>query len=521
MATIANATLNERLADALPKETRFCIHHLSTAPTPCSAIYSAPPGEKQEKTFCESHFFSVSIESSDQQQIQVFALEILVYTTKNLTTLFVSKADSTGYLHLLRLPKGTASPLKTISTTSLAYLVEKRRRPDRRLVVSLFARAQDQYLFPGSIENEGKHVLDDRGLVRWWCIVLDPVVRLYPSEDTANDDTSGNETKLDKGRTGETSAKGYLRVPGCDTFETRNFFPDRSKHTHLDPCWKVGDPLRGLGRSPHWPERCLIPRFPDDPKARYVDELDDELPEPVTRTQESPSKGKHPGQWKSVKSLAQFWEMMAFRQECSSGRLVGFIWGVFTPTREALDDEAESLESSLDTLNQQRTRSILPRPGSSQASSSSNSDSKEKRKPRTAKELPEKTKYYYWPTSTRGEVVLREKDYQRVNKLMLHLDYANKDIAAESTKRWISDVSVMAGKSWGQSIIGKKETGVNLQFVTEPNSTMLNAGLVRKKKRGNEDANGHESPAGGLDQNGVNVLSVGLVRKKPKVAAAD
>ena len=388
-------------------------------------------------------------------------------------------------------------------------------------MVSLFARAQDQYLFPGSIENEGKHVLDDRGLVRWWCRVLDPVIRFY-SNGSGRSSTSRIETNLDEASIGGTSAKGYLRVPGCDSFETRNFFPNGSKYMHLDSCWKVGDPLRELGRSPHWPERSLIPRFPDDPKARYVDELDEELPEPAGRAQETSPKSKHAGQWKSVKSLEQFWEMMAFRQECSSGRLVGFIWGVFVPFGKAFIDDRDTFESSLASLRQRRTISNLPTPGSSQASSSSATNSKGKRLIRTAKELPEKSECYYWPMSSRGEVVLREKDYQRANKLMLHLDYANEDVAAESTKRWIDDVSVMAGKSWGQIITGKKEPEVDLQVFAEPKSTMLNAGLVRKKKRGTEDANGNEpSPPGLNDQNGVNVLSVGLVRKKPKVAAAD
>lgn len=550
MGAIADATLFERLAAALPKDSRFEIHHLSSPPTPCPAIYSAPPGEKQEKTFCESHFFSVSIDSSGRR-LQVFALEVLLYTTENLTTLFVSKADSTGYLHLLHLPKGTPSPLKTISTTFLAYLVEKRQRSDRRLVLSLFARAQDQYLFPGSIENSGKHVLDDRGLVRWWCRVADPILRLYPSEDDKSAfvvrSASGSEINLGMGGVSEISARGYLRVPGCDLLETKGFFsPDRlMKYVHLDPRWKVGDPLRELGRSPHWPERCLIPRFPDDPKARYVDELDDELPELASRSQESPSKGKHPGQWKSVRSLEQFWEMMAFRQECSSGRLVGFLWGVFTPIEKPIDDNLDGLESSQSALRQQKTTFALPTPESSQARnptlagsesplrpiptpelplpSSSYSlvpVSKEKREPRTAKALPEKTKYYYWPTSSRGEVVLREKDYQRVNKLMLHLDYANKDIAADSTTRWVNDVSVMANKHWGHIVVGKRESEMVSQIATEPNATVLNAGIVRKKRRGNEDIDDQAPLHGAVsDQKGVNVLSVGLVRKKPKITS--
>ncbi len=550
MCAIANATLTERLAEALPENSRFHIHYLSSPPTPCPAIYSAPPGEKQDKTFCESHFFSVSIDS-DSYSLQVFALEVLLYTTENLTTLFVSKADSTGYLHLLNLPQGTPSPLKTISTTFLAYLVEKRQRSDRRLVLSLFARAQDQYLFPGSIENSGKHVLDDRGLVRWWCRVVDPILRLYPNEDDkaafVSRSASDSEINLGMGSISEISAKGYLRVPGCDPFETKGFFPPHRpmECVHLDPYWKVGDPLRELGRSPHWPERCLIPRFPDDPKARYVDELDDELPELTSRPQESPSKGKHPGQWKSVKSLGQFWEMMAFRQECSSGRLVGFIWGVFAPIQKPIDNEADSLESSLSALRQQKTTFALPTPKSSQARyptlatsepslrpsptpekalpsfpSSLAPTGKEMREPRTAKALPEKTEHYYWPSSSRGEVVLREKDYQRVNKLMLHLDYANKDIGTKSTQRWINDVSVMSKKCWGQIVVGKREPEKVSQIAARPTATVLNAGIIRRKKRGNEDVDDQAHPVGAVsDRKGVNVLSVGLVRKKPKITS--
>ncbi len=542
MGAIAGATLIERLAEALPRGSRFHIHHLSSPPTPCPAIHSAPAGEKQEKTFCESHLISVSIES-DGDPLQVFALEVLLYTTENLTTLFVSKADSTGYLHFLDLPKGAPSPLKTISTTFLAYLVEERQRSDRRLVLSLFARAQDQYLFPGSIENSGKHVLDDRGLVRWWCRVADPILRLYPSAGYSSGCIScnayGTETKVGVGSCGKILAKGYLRVPGCDSFETKGFFPPN----RLDPHWEVGDPLRKLGRSSHWPERCLIPRFPDDPKARYVDELDDELPELTSRSQDSPSKGKHPGQWKSVKSLEQFWEMMAFRQDCSSGRLVGFIWGVFTPIEKPFSDDADDLESSLAALRQAKAGLALPTPESSQAknspligskspnqssrvpalslpssSSSSNPHTKDNREPRTAKALPEKTKHYYWPTSSRGEVVLREKDYQRVSKLMLHLDYSNKDVAAGSTKRWIDDVSVMAKRRWGQMLVGKKGPEVVSETAVRSNATVLNAGLVRKKKRDNEDADAQASSIGAVsDGNEVNVLSVGLVRKKPKL----
>ncbi|KAL9001750.1 MAG: hypothetical protein Q9188_005289 [Gyalolechia gomerana] len=319
-----SASLSSQLAAALPRNHRFTIHYLSTPPTPCPAIYSAPPGHKPEKTYCESHFLSVSI-PHNSHQIQIFALETLIYTTSHLTTIFVAKADSTGYLHLLNLPENTPSPLKTISSIFLSHLVTTRQRKDRQLVLSLFARAQDQYLFPGSVENPQKHVLDDRGLVKWWCRVLDPVLQAG---------ATWISPKNNKNKKNTSTPQAYLRVPGCDIHETRSFFPP---HIRLSPSlssqWHPSaDPLGDLsGGNPTYPERCLIPRFPDDPKSRFVDELDEELteppPHPTSQKQESPSKGKRPGKWRSVGSLEEFWELMAFRQECSSGRLVGFLWG--------------------------------------------------------------------------------------------------------------------------------------------------------------------------------------------------
>ncbi|KAI4248628.1 MAG: hypothetical protein L6R42_009223 [Xanthoria sp. 1 TBL-2021] len=122
-------SLKSKLAASLPVQQRFVIHHLSTPPSPSAALYSAPPSQIPEKTTCESHFLSVTIRHNDRR-IQIFALEVLIYATQDLITLFVSKADSTGYIHLLKLPKGTPSPLRTISSIFITHLVESRQRKD-------------------------------------------------------------------------------------------------------------------------------------------------------------------------------------------------------------------------------------------------------------------------------------------------------------------------------------------------------------------------------------------------------
>lgn len=573
MDTNSSRSLEGYLAANLPTNCRFDVHHLSTPPTPCPALYSAPPGQSPEKTFCESHFLSVSVASANHP-IQVFAAEVLIYTTQYLTTLFVSKADSTGYLHLLKLPHGTPSPFKTIASTFLAFLIENRRRPATKLVLSLFARAQDQYLFPGSIENPRKHVLTDRGLVKWWCQVLDPILSRYP---TAHQGTVPETQPAKDGAAGYTS-QGFLRVPGCDQYETRAFFPNEK---HGSPSssgrWKASDPLRELARSETLPERCLIPQFPDDPKARFVDELDEELPTPLPDTSISSSEDQNSGRWRSVRSLEEFWEMMAFRQECSAGRLVGFLWGLFvpvelsqsaggaaSPSQEFMistyetdgaalstpsqshgsdntnlglglvsDLKADSLispPSSIPSVAEQRPINDLP------SAESSPVKPEKKDKPSSPiplcethplREQPERTKYYYWPIAGRGAAVLREKDYRRVGKLLIHLDYADEKIAAESTERWVREVAVTGGESnWGTVVHGRRNSPIVNRVIGKSSPSMLDTGLLKKKRKidgeegsvrqANGTSNGIPNGIPNGTPNGVNALSLGHIRKKPK-----
>lgn len=549
MTFTGSLLLEHCLVRALPEGLRFTIHHLSSPPTICPAIFAAPPGKDEEETYCECQFLSVAIENNGRQ-VQVFAIEILIYTTEYLTTLFVSKADSTGYLYLLNSPKGTPSPLRIISTAFLKYLVDERRRPDRRLVLSLFARAQNQYLFPGSIENKYKHVLDDRGLIKWWCRVVDPILGTHQRENEAWAYKPADT--IDRGIA--RPCQGFLRVPGCDTYGTQSFFPrDEGGRMCEEHRWTVADPLQSLGRTRSLPERCLIPRFPDDPKARFLETLDEELPDDEmdnapSQRKEASSDRLDAGRWMSVRSLDQFWEMMSFRQECSSGRLVGFLWGVFTPSNlrnttdeiDAIEDSREPIQLTLPTpVDSQIEKLDSPLPRSPLQSSPAHSvpstppppllqPSQDPPTPSPAKiqevlsieTQPEETRCYYWPPSSRGEVVLRRNDYDRVGKLLMRLDYANDDIAADSTRRWINDVAERAGiKAWGRSFVGESKVASAVQKSHDSSATMLNAGLVRKKKRPIEDVGGEsDSHLTNADPD-LRLLSPGLVRKKPKVSS--
>lgn len=576
MHTQNSSLLYDTLAQALPNDAHFIIHHVSTPPTVCAAIYSAPPGKKPERTYCETQFLSISV-PSDDAQIQVFGLEVLIYTTKYLTTVFVSKADSSGYLHLLKLPKGTPSPLKTISSTFLKYLVDQRQRPGKRLVLSLFARAQNQYLFPGSVENSRKHVLDDRKLIKWWCQVVDKVLEPCAPSPPVNETSGITNPETDDAAV---PVHGFLRIPGCDKYETATFFP---KHTQnilgsTQQRWNAADPLRDLGRGPNLPERCLIPRFPDDPKSRFLIDLDDELPDPDNELQGEQLRAEdNDGRWRSVRSLEQFWDMMSFRQECSAGRLVGFIWGVFRP--QGLDNSMDTLSASpspSSSPSKPFTEPALPTPLPSQprdsqslqsetpflsspvrdvqaplspstpirsamkgtqASTASPSITESPQKPMTStqasprkaipiSELPKETKYYYWPASGRGEIVIREKAYQRINKFLLKMDYTNEEIAKKSTEKWLGEVAAVAGKhSWGQSVVGQNQAILEAPVDAPPTAATLNMGLVkRKKKRPIDDGNGaaaaeqlYNENGANKDNDGPNVLDAGLMRKKARI----
>ena len=528
----AHDDLRSRLVAVLPKNQHFNVYHLSTPPTKCDALCSPPPNERPDRTYCEKHFLAVSIDqpsspdANNDSETQVFVLgvEIFIFTTARATTIFVSKADSTGYLHLLNLPAGTPSPIREVCATFIRFLVDKRRRDNVQLVVSLFARAQAQYLFPGSVDNKGKHVLDDRGLVKWWCRVLDPLLLQQPA------------------------VRGYLVVPGLDAHETRAFVP---RGANASGRWTADHPLERIShytREFDWvPPRCLIPRFPDDPKSRFRDELDEEA-----------SKTGHfrtTGGWKSVRTLETFWEMMAFRQECSSGRLTGFIWVVFDdedgtdatkatplPTPDASFKERPSVAP--ETPKKQRTisnvtpsttpRKLFPSKNAPTDSAIQKTKKKEKKKekkkqkkrkkklrgiiiPRQPRvktaqrnyllDCPASTAYYSWDPSGRGERIVSDTDYKRIVELLLHLDFATLDKAAGSTRRWVSEVGM--GSPWGYAVEGLREVPAPraMQPETAASSQQVNnlTGLVKRKRTDSSPATGE-----------VNFLNTGLIRKKPK-----
>lgn len=543
--------LADLLAKVLPTGAALTVRHVSSTPAPSAALFAAAPGQDAESTFCENHFLSVSIESSehDGAEIIVFGMEVLVYNTAHLTTIFVSKADSTGFIHLLKLPQ-KVSVLRLVSNTFLSHLARSHQRPGVRLVVSLFARAQDQYLFPGSIENAEKHVLDDRGLIKWWCRAVDPILRENEPESVSKDSKTHATVEAAKA-----SATAYLIVPGCDRFETRSFFPASARSDPQDrPRWLVGYPLQQLCRDPSAPPRCLVPRLPDDPKTRFLIDLDDELPESAEGENAPPSTG----QWKSVKSLDQFWEMMSFRQECSAGRLVGFLWLVINPpglmnsttmasqagnvsgavTASSVEKSSSSAEDqSRQDASKSETKKTVA--GTKAGVEATNASTESHPEPVASVEYPpvassaelQSTKAvpFYWPEAGRGNVVLSEADYKKMMDGVLDHFYDADEIVS-STKSYIDQVASLADQlTWGKRVAGTYIPQDTAHQAISTNN-LLDSGLIRKRKKPEGDEEKKDAneaiiaqPTGTTTSESttsqpaaVNVLSAGLIRKKKK-----
>ncbi|KAK8116944.1 uncharacterized protein PG998_005225 [Apiospora kogelbergensis] len=513
--------LVEQLAQVLPEQTKFAVHHLSTPPTLAEPLNNPPalPTEpnkdvaespsvdvrprKPLKTYCEKHFLAVSIEYPEsKEQLLVLALEVYIYTTLFSTIIFVSKADSTGYLNLLKLPQGTPSPIREVTTAFVTYLVAQRRRKHHQCVINLFARAQSQYLFPGSIKNGGKHVLDDRGLVRWWCRVLNPLL------EPLNESTSGWE-----------KVHGYLVVPGMEQYDTRLLLPRTQK---AKDNWTLSDPLEYI--SPYTsdpatygkniPPRCLIPMYPDDPKARFVDELEETTPQRQRLT-----RG-----WPTPKTLDEFWELLSHRQECSSGRLTGFIWLVLDPPSRAQGgtQPCSAAAAAVDCSE-----------ADSKATREKKQQKKKKKKvvlkgvivPRQPRikthqraHFPKHTStaYYYWPEEGRGQVVLDDSGYKRAVELLLHLEFGSVKQALASTARWINEVNV--GESWSLDIVGRRPNPMLPAAASGDGATtgVVNnlSGMIKRKRAA--DGGAEDSCSG--EALSVNTLGEGLVRKKPKTS---
>lgn len=517
--------LKEELREALSDGFRCRIHYVHTAAKRCDPLFSSPPGIEPETTHLTSHFLMVSINNDDdnlKNDVFVLGIEVLVYATKHLVTIFVSKADSTGYL-----PKQRPSPAKAIITTFVNWHAknESLRNPSRKIVISLFARSQSQYLFPGSAENSRKHILDDRQLIKWWVHVLDPIF------------VSGRGTRSESSML----HRGYLTVPGYEgASELRTFLPSNNRSVDGNTRWTAGNPLHELAKTRGLPEnaptRCLLPRFPDDPKARFIRDLDDEagLSEDTTSVT-SPKKGRG-GQWVNIRDLDRFWESMSFRQECSSGRVVGFIWLVQGAPGDTTENTKVEPAAKPELSPESKARIFSDSLDENGKTGSDRNGTKTKRRkkligPIIARQPRLKGGSSSLTASDLGDMLQNETEigllltpdgYESAMQSLLHLDFANIDVARQSTSKWIAEVSRLGGAqgNWAVEVVGTAKGKYETNVFGNPQAKDANVlGKLERTKRKAEDEPTGERAGAVPEQPAVNVLAAGMIRKKPKPAA--
>ena len=546
----SNCVLTQRLEAQWPYGKLFQFNHISTPPEKCRAsLRATPDGLVPEVTYQEKHFLVASLSNFGRGHTPLYALEVIVYTTENITIIFVAKADSTGLMAgYMRWADYGMSPMTLIAATFIRLLADAFQRPDKRLVVSLFARSAGAYLFPGSGDNDGKHILNDTQLIKWWArvmnIVMDPDQPQHADDISAQQRLRGADSAI---------SQVFMRVPGCSAAETKKYVP--KKLTKTSPFRKVAlaaDPFELIAPFPvgsDTPVRCLIPHFHDDPKTRFADELD------------GYEKLDANGNWSSVKSLDGFWDLMQHRQECAAGKLVGFVWGVFTPRGLQETDLAHgpSSVSSIPASAQESpihdtAPAIAPENPSKPASTNQTPKAKSKQsqkilarakpKARRQEEDQEKEgllpKNHPLPQKYAERLVLDPNDYDDAMRLLAEGDFTDKmengeatkiDAAIECLENWAEQVCHMANvEQFGYLVFGEVEEPVaessheqsaiegaktdephsgNKRTISEVSDDDHLSKTKKSRKTGSRSTKAAEPEP-------VNLLSGGTIRKKAK-----
>ncbi|KAG0348111.1 hypothetical protein BG005_011729 [Podila minutissima] len=299
------------------RNQRFHLQSFLTIPE--RALYLFPNSKTYQSIHVQERLILLAAETKDHKNVLVAGLEVLEYTlvphppSDAFTSqepvvperlVYIAKVDTSGnwpipgsesqmknkrnpvralvhgYLKAMRSHKISISSAPPSSTEQPA--LSTKCTPKTSLYI--FARAQPQYLFARSTKNPGKHVLDDRGLIRWW---KNMVGSAYAQE--------GDDNKR--------PIKASWHIPGCESERHAIAITQAglSSATGEDTSdmWTYGHPYKGVtGKS-----RDVIPQFPDDPKSRMIQS-------------DSTARG-------SV-DASTFWEMVAISEECGAGRMAGF-----------------------------------------------------------------------------------------------------------------------------------------------------------------------------------------------------
>lgn len=266
--------------------------------------------------------------------VPVVAIEAALYTAPATGTalLYISKVDTTGLLSAA--PSPSPSPTRPLVAAFLSYFLSHPPHHCPRVRIHVFARAQSQYLFPGSADNKAKKLLDDKALLRWWKRTLERAVATTSSS---------------------TTFKLFYLIPGLAYLESLPYVPATGTldWTYSHPYATLSSPLHPATDPPSsHPLVDHIPAFPDDPKSRFLHSLTSSSVSPsgtegdyddvfLSLASNSFTTGQTPAQKVAETERAiererrrlvegvpggvdEWWERMAFRQECCAGQLVGF-----------------------------------------------------------------------------------------------------------------------------------------------------------------------------------------------------
>ncbi len=366
-----------------PRRTNGLYPNSSSAPkvwqeevlvTVAVAVEKEEKLEESEAVGVKGH--AVSPEENDPRLL-VSALEAVIFTIPSTATtlIYISKADSTGYTSTTattRQPPFT----KTLLKSFISYHVSASTAPTPRVFVHLFARSQNQYLFPNSVEGGAKRVVGGAKLCAWWKSVFEEVAAKMKEKEVDESTSSPSQQNVTSDIT-KKPAELYLSyiLPSYDVSEARGLVGRPKKDLPPGVEWQYLPPFHPTIPSPLNPEpsmstqtlsiATLIPTFSDDPKARFITEILDEAVvdksnRRSTRTpaftedshddsQSQPSaKRRRLGATSSLSEMKkakkedadefrveagkmlekvsydEFWERMGFRQECASGDVTGF-----------------------------------------------------------------------------------------------------------------------------------------------------------------------------------------------------
>jgi hypothetical protein len=244
----------------LAQDSTFVIHDITSNLFRCSAPLIK---EHEGETYCRHRLILISTEAEGflcGLESYEYVLSKKENDSKDRHIVYISKVDTTTTM------KKYQGLMARVIQSYIASLPAYSS-------VFVFARAQPQYLFAKSAENKSKSILNDRDLVSWWLSVLNKV---------------------------PVKCKGWWSVPGIDDTASALIEVGARKRG-----WKASEKIQwsyGTSYPQDADPSLVIPRFDDDAKSRLLKNIDSE----------------------DKTTVADFWNLLAFGEECGSGKVTGF-----------------------------------------------------------------------------------------------------------------------------------------------------------------------------------------------------